>query len=88
MRRSKGKRRAPILLFFLCLFLGIFVCRLANIASLQTIFYLLESENTFLFLDNIDVRRQRARRRKNRTADDGRLTVRFDVSGYVRRGGT
>lgn len=25
MRRSKGKRRAPILLFFLCLFLGIFL---------------------------------------------------------------
>ncbi len=60
----------------------------ADIASLQTIFYLLESENTFLFLDNIDVRRQRARRRKNRTADDGRLTVRFDVSGYVRREGS
>ena len=25
MRRSKGKRRAPFLLFFLCLFLGIFI---------------------------------------------------------------
>ena len=60
----------------------------ADIASLQAIFYLLESENTFLFLDNVDVRRKRARRRRNKSADDGRLTVRFDVSGYVRREGS
>ncbi len=60
----------------------------ADIASLQAIFHSLESENTFLFLDNVDVRRQRARRRKNKPADDGRLTVRFDVSGYVRREGS
>jgi general secretion pathway protein M len=60
----------------------------ADIASLQAIFHALESENAFLFLDNVDVRRQRARRRrKNKPADDGRLTVRFDVSGYVRREG-
>ncbi|MCZ6482698.1 MAG: type II secretion system protein GspM, partial [Alphaproteobacteria bacterium] len=56
----------------------------ADIASLQAIFHALESENTFLFLDNVDVRRKRARRRRNKPADDGRLTVRFDVSGYVR----
>ena len=60
----------------------------ADIASLQAIFYLLESENTFLFLDNVDVRRKRARRRRNKSADDGRLTVRSDVSGYVRREGS
>jgi general secretion pathway protein M len=60
----------------------------ADIASLQAIFHALESENAFLFLDNVDVRRQRARRRrKNKPADDGRLTVRFDVSGDVRREG-
>ncbi len=60
----------------------------ADIASLQAILHALESENAFLFLDNVDVRRQRARRRrKNKPADDGRLTVRFDVSGYVRREG-
>jgi len=60
----------------------------ADIASLQAIFYLLESENTFLFLDNVDVRRQRTRRRRKKPADDGRLTVRFDVSGYVKREGS
>ena len=31
MRRSKGKRRGPFLLFFLCLFLGIFVYLQANV---------------------------------------------------------
>ncbi len=60
----------------------------ADIASLQAIFHSLESENTLLFLDNVDVRRQRSRRRKNKSADDRRLTVRFDVSGYVRREGS
>lgn len=59
----------------------------ADIVSLQAIFHALESENTLLFLDNIDVRRKRARRRRNKSADDARLTVRFDVSGYVRREG-
>ncbi|MCH9052780.1 MAG: type II secretion system protein M [Proteobacteria bacterium] len=60
----------------------------ADIAGLQAIFHALESENTLLFLDNVDVRRQRSRRRKSRSANDGRLTVRFDVSGYVRREGS
>lgn len=60
----------------------------ADIAGLQAIFHALESENTLLFLDNVDVRRQRARRRRNKSADDRRLTVRFDVSGYVRREGS
>ncbi len=60
----------------------------ADIESLQAIFHALEAENTLLFLDNVDVRRQRARRRRNKPADDGRLTVRFDVSGYVRREGS
>ena len=60
----------------------------ADIAGLQAIFHALESENTLLFLDNVDVRRQRSRRRKNKPANDGRLTVRFDVSGYVRREGS
>ncbi len=60
----------------------------ADIESLQAIFHALEAENTLLFLDNVDVRRQRTRRRrKNKSAIDGRLTVRFDVSGYVRREG-
>lgn len=59
----------------------------ADIVSLQAIFHALESENTILFLDNIDVRRKRTRRRRNKSVDDGRLTVRFDVSGYVRREG-
>ena len=60
----------------------------ADIVSLQAIFHALESANTLLFLDNVDVRRQRSRRRKSRSANDGRLTVRFDVSGYVRREGS
>ena len=60
----------------------------ADIASLQAIFHALESENTLLFLDNVDVRRQRARRRKNKSAANRPLTVRFDVSGYVRREGS
>ena len=60
----------------------------ADIVSLQAIFHALESENTILFLDNIDVRRKRTRRRRNKSVDDGRLTVRFDVSGYVRREGS
>ncbi len=58
----------------------------ANIVALQKTIHALEADETYLFLDNVDIRRQRTRRRRNRKspATVSPLTVRFDIYGYRR----
>ena len=56
------------------------------IAALHPILYALESERPFVFLDNLDVRNRRARRRAELEDLDPQLTIRFDLSGYLRPG--
>ena len=49
------------------------------------ILYGLESGQTYLFIDNLDVRAQRSRRRRNQeTPQEPQLQVRFDLTGYQR----
>ena len=58
----------------------------ADIVALQKTIHALEADETYLFLDNVDIRRQRSRRRRNRksSATVPPLTVRFDIYGYRR----
>lgn len=61
----------------------------ADIVALQKTIHALEADETYLFLDNLDIRRQRARRRRGRNrktaaAATSLLTVRLDISGYRR----
>ncbi len=55
-------------------------------ASFAKILYNLEAGRTFLFVDNLDVRNQRRRRRKTDEPSEPQLQVRFDLSGYQRPG--
>ncbi len=64
--------------------IGIRVQMTATVDALYQIFYDLESGKPFLFLDNIDIRQRRARRRRKEAADDSNLAVRFDIYGYLR----
>ena len=64
--------------------IGIRVQMTATVDALYRIFYDLESGKPFLFLDNIDIRQRRARRRRKEAADDSNLAVRFDIYGYLR----
>ena len=65
----------------------------ARIGQLQTIFHAFESGATFLFLDDVNVRVQRARRarrgRRKRNQplppDERLLTVRLNIYGFARR---
>ena len=58
----------------------------AYIVALQKTIHALEADETYLFIDNVDIRRQRSRRRRKRktTATLPPLTVRFDIYGYRR----
>lgn len=64
--------------------IGIRVQMTATVDALYRIFHDLESGKPFLFLDNIDIRQRRARRRRKEAADDSNLAVRFDIYGYLR----
>jgi general secretion pathway protein M len=70
--------------------IGIRVQMTVTIEPLQNVLYTLESAKPYLFVDNLDVRRrvQRRRRRRNQTQPEAesRLTVRFDIYGYIRNG--
>ena len=64
----------------------------ADIVALQKTIHALEADETYLFLDNLDIRRQRARRRRGRNRNKtpaavSPLTVRFDIYGYRRTEG-
>lgn len=52
--------------------------------TLFDILYALEADRTHLFIENLDVRNRRARRRATVEDDDPELTIRFDLTGYLR----
>lgn len=56
----------------------------ADIVALQKSVHALEADDTYLFLDNVDIRRQRSRRRRKSAATAPPLVIRFDVHGYRR----
>lgn len=55
-----------------------------RIEPLQQILYNLERGKPFVFIDNIDIRRRKTRRRKIEPETDIELDVRFDAYGYLR----
>ena len=56
-----------------------------TIEQLARILYALEAGQTYLFVDNLDIRNRRARSRKKEPDPDGpKLTIRFDLYGYLR----
>ncbi len=56
----------------------------APMAAFHRILYALESEKPFVFVDNLDVRNRRAKRRSGLEDFDPLLMIRFDISGYLR----
>ena len=52
--------------------------------NLFDIIYALEAGRHHLFIENLDVRNRRARRRARLEDSDPELTIRFDVTGYLR----
>ena len=56
----------------------------AKLEAIHRILYALEAQRPFVFLDKLDVRSRRARRRKELENSDPDLTIRFDVAGYLR----
>ena len=56
----------------------------ATLAAVHQLLYNLESEKPFVFVDNLDVRNRRGNRQAALENLDPQLTVRFDLSGYLR----
>jgi general secretion pathway protein M len=54
-----------------------------RLAAAQRVFYGLETSSPSLFLDNVNLRARRERRR-DESSDDPVLDIRFDVYGYTR----
>ncbi|MEM7169164.1 MAG: type II secretion system protein GspM [Pseudomonadota bacterium] len=63
---------------------GVRVQMITNVETLFRVLYELEAGETFLFVENLDIRNQRARRRNNENAGPPDLAVRFDLSGFLR----
>ena len=61
--------------------IGLRVTLTAGIPSMQKIFYEIESSVPALFIDNLDVRTNVRRRRRNEESTN-RVQIRFDVFGY------
>ena len=61
--------------------IGLRVTLTAGIPTMQKIFYEIESSVPALFIDNLDVRTNVRRRRRN-TDTTNRVQIRFDVFGY------
>jgi Tfp pilus assembly protein PilO len=60
----------------------------ATLAAFARILYAFESNDEFLFVDNIDVSNRRARRRRNQDEEsEPELLIRMDLAGYLRPGG-
>jgi general secretion pathway protein M len=56
--------------------------------DLSKVFYNLEGETPYVFIDNVSIYRQISRRRRGReTVQQRVLDVRFDLSGYIRISG-
>jgi general secretion pathway protein M len=64
--------------------IGLRVTLTAGIPAMQKIFYDIESSVPALFIDNLDVRTNVRRRRRNQEATN-RMQIRFDVFGYRKR---
>lgn len=62
--------------------IGLRVTLTAGIPSMQKIFYDIESSIPALFIDNLDVRTNVRRRRRNAQTSVNRVQIRFDVFGY------
>ena len=55
----------------------------ASIGELAQALYAFESGQTFLFVDSLEVSKNRARRKRNEPAkEETSLKIRLDVSGY------
>ncbi len=52
--------------------------------SLFQAVYSLETARPFVFVDNLDIRNRRSRRRANQQTDNPALSVTLDLSGFVR----
>lgn len=52
--------------------------------SLFQAVYSLETARPFVFIDNLDIRNRRSRRRANQQSDNPALNVTLDLSGFVR----
>lgn len=52
--------------------------------SLFQAVYSLETARPFVFVDNLDIRNRRSRRRANQQSDNPALNVTLDLSGFVR----
>ncbi len=64
---------------------GVRVQMTATVAQLARVLYALEAGPPYLFVDNLDIRNRRARRRRNRPIEmDPTLLIRLDLSGYLR----
>ena len=61
--------------------IGLRVTLTAGIPTMQKVFYDIESSVPALFIDNLDVRTNIRRRRRN-TESTNRVQIRFDVFGY------
>ena len=64
--------------------IGLRVTLTAGIPTMQKIFYDIESSMPALFIDNLDIRTNIRRRRRNAEATN-RVQIRFDVFGYRKR---
>ena len=64
----------------------------ARIEQFQKILYAFETDATFLFLDDVNIRHQKVRRARRRRAkpvkDERLLTVRMNLYGFARREGS
>lgn len=66
--------------------IGLRVTLTAGIPTMQKVFYDIESSVPALFIDNLDVRTNIRRRRRN-TESTNRVQIRFDVFGYRKQAG-
>lgn len=66
--------------------IGLRVTMTAGISTMQKVFYDIETSVPALFIDNLDVRTNIRRRRRN-TESTNRVQIRFDVFGYRKRTG-
>ncbi len=63
---------------------GVRVQMIVTVEELYDVLYELEAGETFLFVENLDIRGQRSRRRNQDNNEAPELAVRFDLSGFLR----
>ena len=61
------------------------VAMTGRVVNLYRLLYTLEGGRPYLFVDNLDVKARRSRRKKDEDANaDPQLTIRFDLYGYLK----